>query len=285
MTRLLALALLAGLIALTGGHAQDPPTKSAPIKPGVGPPADARRTLYTVRAGDPPALATLLGRHFPEAAISPLPPGSGHGLLISASPGTTGEILKLLEQIDREPRSVVIGVALAGLVAKAEGGKPAELPELTGTAEQILAKLEDLSKAGRVGSLQRFTLTAVEGQPATVTSGGDKPFSFGPPGAGRGGLREVNYRAMGTTVKATGRVGSENAVAVDLSVQDTGPSPVKEEGAAPAFDTLTFSTKVSVPAGRAVVAQMLRKDGQPGRGVTLVIVTARVVEPGPPARN
>ena len=43
--------------------------------------------------------------------------------------------------------------------------------------------------------------------------------------------------------------------------------------------------RLTVPPGRAVVAQAIRKDGKQGKGVTLVIVTARVVEAGAAANE
>jgi hypothetical protein len=54
---------------------------------------------------------------------------------------------------------------------------------------------------------------------------------------------------------------------------------------APAFETGTLTTRVSVPNGQAVTAQAVRTDAKASMGVTLVIVTATVIEPGPQASN
>jgi hypothetical protein len=46
------------------------------------------------------------------------------------------------------------------------------------------------------------------------------------------------------------------------------------------MDSATLATQVSVPAGRAVVAQSVRTDGKAGTTLSLVLVTARAVEGG-----
>jgi type II secretory pathway component GspD/PulD (secretin) len=95
--------------------------------------------------------------------------------------------------------------------------------------------------------------------------------------------RSITYHQVGTTVKATSRVAADNSVSVDLKVEDTGIKTAEATddaagAAAPGFENANLTTRVSVPPGQAVVAQAIRRDGKAGKTVTLVIVTARVVE-------
>jgi type II secretory pathway component GspD/PulD (secretin) len=258
MKRLAALALLAGILALNSGTAQD--KKSA--RPDPTPPKP-QRTHYVVRNADPVILAEVVNRHFKgEADVIAAPAGSGNAVLISGSPATLPEVVTLLEQLDRKPRTVEVEITIAEVPAKdAQDVKP-----------------EDV-KAG-----QRIKLAAVEGQPVSTQTGGNKPYVSGTAlagGFGKGGAaqKSISYQPVGTTVKLTARVGSDDAISLDLSVQDSrvrAPDAGDEAGA-PTFENATLTTKLSIPAGKSVVAQTVRTEGKAGPTVSVVIVTARVV--------
>ncbi len=273
MKRLAALTLFCGILALNPGTAQD--QKTADPKP--------QRAVYTVVNGDAPVLAEVVGAHFKgEATVIAAP---GNTLLVSGT--AVPEVLKLLDQLDRKPRTVEVEVTLAEVPAK--DWKDGE------------GKLEDLLKdaTGKAAPGQRVKLTAVEGQQVSAQSGGSKPFVSGTTMVGPGGFggkgggappvaqRSISYRDVGTTVKMTARVGSDDAVALDLSVQDSRVRTVEagDEVAAASVETGSLTTKVSVPAGRPVVAHAVRTDGKAGATVSVVIVTARVVPDAPPKRS
>ena len=260
MKRLAALVLLCGILALNSGTAQD--RKSAP-------PEKTERAHFAVRNADPVVLAEVVGAHFKgDATLVAAPAGAGNTVLVSGSHATVPEVLKLLELLDRRPRSVEVEVAIVEVTA----GKDGKLPEI---------KPEEL-KGG-----QRIRLTAVEGHQVTSQIGGNKPYTSGNviAGGGFGGKggavqRSITYQPVGATVKMTARIGTDNAVALELSVQD---SKVKtpdagDEVGAPTMENNTLSTRLSVPAGRPVIAQSVRSEGKSGPTVSLVVVTARVVE-------
>ncbi len=281
MKRLAALTLFCGILALNPGTAQDqkatPPTP-APPKP--------QRAVYPVANGDAPSLAEVIGPHFKgEATVIAAP---GNALLVSGTAETLPEVLKLLEQLDKKPRTVEVEVTIAEVPAK--------------DWKETEAKVEDMLKdsAGKAGAGQRIKLTAVEGQLVSAQSGGSKPYvsgttlvggggGFGGKGGGGPGVaqKSISYREVGTLVKMTARVGADDAVALELNVQDTRvrAADAGDEAAAPAVETNTLTTKVSVPAGTSVVAQAVRTEGKGGATVAVVIVTARVVPLGPPKRK
>jgi type II secretory pathway component GspD/PulD (secretin) len=266
MKRLAALALLGGILTLNAGTAQPPkPTQADPTVPKT------QRTHYTVRNADPAILAEVVGQHFKGDAT--VLAGSGNAVLISGTPVAVPEVVKLLEQLDRKPWTVEVEIVIAE-VTLAKDGK-----ELTPSA------LAELSGKGS----QRIKLTAVEGQPVTTTIGGSKPyvsgamFGGGKGGAGGGGIqRSVTYQSVGTTVKMTARLGSEDTIRLDLSVQDSKIGAAEEEGGSPSFDNNNLSTKLSVMAGKPVVAQTVRTEGKSGATISVVVVTARIADAGSP---
>jgi type II secretory pathway component GspD/PulD (secretin) len=262
--RLAALTLFCGTVSLSTGAAQDPPK--------------VQRTHYAVRNADPAVLAEVVGAHFKgDATLIAAPAGSGSAVLVSGSPAAVPEVVKLLEQLDRKPRAVEVEVTVAELPAPKDGKEF--------TAADVAA-VDALVKDGKG---QRIRLAAVEGQQATIQVGGDKPYVTGSVvrGAEFGGKgvtqKSVSYRPTGTTVKLTPRVGAENVVALDLSVQESKVRAAEEEVGAPAFENSSLATKLSIPAGKSVIAQAVRAEGKAGPTVTVVVVTARVVDEQPRA--
>ena len=284
-TRLVGLILLGGLLAATSGtRAQDPSKPDDPprlVTPKVVAQGKVDRTHYVVRHADPVALADVVAKHFKgEADVIAAPAGSGNALLVSGSPAAVADVVKLLAQLDRKPATVEVEVVFLEVAPK----KDAEI-DLSGDA---LAKMDALIKAGQATAVQRIKLTALEGAPLTTTTGGSKPYVSGmalaggaAPGGGRPAQRSISYHTVGTTVKLTARVGTDNTIGVDLDVKDSKvrPPDAADESGAVSMDNSTLSTKVNVPLGKGVAAQTLRTDGKSGSTVAYVVVTARVVEP------
>lgn len=260
--RLVALAFLGGLVAVLVPVTHAQPDK-AEFK-GFQPPPQVRKH-YVLRHADPAATAKLLEGHFARTGVvSP----TAQGVLVTSG-AKQDEIARLIEEIDRPQRQVVVEVTLAELASKDA------LPELAG--DRVLARLDELGKAGQA-TLKRITLTAVEGQPVSTTAEGDRPIVVG--GAGPKGAREVNYRKLGTTAKMTARVGQDDAVTVDLSVVHATVRPAAEEGGFAAVEVATLGSRVAVPRGQAVLAQSVRSSDKGSTALTLMVVTARVAESG-----
>lgn len=277
--RLAVLAFLGGILAVVGPNttAQQPEPKSFPSR--TEPPQVRRH--YVLRNAEPAATAKLLEAHFGRVGVvSP----TSRGVLVTSATKVE-EIAQLLEEIDQPLRQVAVVVTLAEVLSKDQ------LADLKGTPDQLLARLEEMSRGGQA-TLKRVTLTGAEGHPVTTSSGGDRPLvtrtmvagGFG----GKGGpgvppqpvvQRSVDYRQLTTTVKMTARVRADGAVSVDLSVKDLGAKPPGEDGH-PAVDVIDLTTRVTVPPGKAVVAQAVEEKDRAAR-TTVVVVTARV---DPPAK-
>src|SRR5262249_13959906 len=164
-TRLLALAALGGLLTLlSAGHAQDRKTTKDPTTESR-PATKSQRSVYAVRGGDPVILAEVIAKHFKgELEVSVLP----SALVLSGQPAAITEATKLLDQIDRQPRTVEIEVTLIEVATKADTPLP-----LVGT--DVLARLDELSKQG--AGVQRIRLAAVEDQPVSVQASRNQPYT------------------------------------------------------------------------------------------------------------
>lgn len=272
MKRLAALALFCGILALNPGTAQERKREAPPPTP-----VPKQRAVYPVQYGDSVALAEVVGRHFNgEADVIAAPAASGNVILISGP--VTAEVVKMLDQLDRKPRSVEVEVTLAELPAAKDG------KELS-PADLVTAALKDAKG-------QRIRLTAVDGQQVTTQSGGNKPVVTGavagganpprPGGFGGPGVmqKSISYQQVGTTLKMTPRIGADNAVTLELSVQDSrvrAPEAGDEAGAS-SMENNSLTTKLNIAAGRSVVAQAVRTETKTGAVVAVVVVTARVVD-------
>jgi type II secretory pathway component GspD/PulD (secretin) len=243
-------------------------------------------------------LARTLGKHFMgDAEVQVLPDSPSNCLLISAAPNVFAEVVKLLEQLDKRPRSVSVEVLIAGVASKREGdgkGPPKELDEkeFTGSGKEVLNKLEALKKSGTLSSLMRIQLSAVENQPASVVIGESKPTVAAVTTTGTGlKSRSIVYRNVGTQAKVAVRVEAENTVAMDLDIQaarlnvpEDGIEIGKDENGVPirASEVINamLKTKLSLRSGQAVAVQGVKTDSKSGKEQTLIVVTANVLEAG-----
>jgi type II secretory pathway component GspD/PulD (secretin) len=259
----------------------------------------SKRIVYAVKHGSAKDLAAVLGKHFKsDVEIQTLPDSPSNLLLINAAPAAFDEVLKLLAQLDRQPQVVSVQVLVAEVAGKkGEGGKPEaadkELDEreFTGSSDEVLAKIEALRKKGLIGGYKQLQLAAVENQRAAVLVGDMKPFVTAVTVTARGTTsRAISYRNVGTSVQVTARVGAGKKVELELDVSDAR-SHVPEDGIvlgkdeagqpvrATEFITAKLMAKLSVTSGQALAAKGVKTTSKSGQAQTLVIVTARVVEP------
>lgn len=284
MARLLlpCVALVGALALVATALAQDAPASKA------------GRLAYVVRHGNARELAGVLGKHFKgDAEVQTAPNVAANCLLIRATPAVLAEAVKLLEQLDRQPRLVAVKIVVAevALPRKGEEAKAINVKELTGPADEVLSKLDALRRRGALGRMRTVRLTAVEGQLASTQSGEMKPIVDSMVITARGlPHRSISYRTVGMNVQVKGRVGAEGAVALDLDLQDARlnvapDAPVlgkDESGAAiraKEIVTSQLKTRLNVRPGQAVLAEGVQTKAPSGAAQTFVIVTARVVEP------
>jgi type II secretory pathway component GspD/PulD (secretin) len=260
--------------------------------------AGHKRLVYVVKHGAAKGLADVLGKHFKGAdvAVEALPDGPGNLLLIRAAPGAFPEVVQLLDKLDRQPRLVSVQLLIAEVNPQTAPGAPKGPPdagpderELTGTMEQVQARVDALVKAGRIGSVRRVRLTAVEGQASHTLVGENKPYVAGVQTTGTGVVsRMIHYRNTGFSVTVTPHVSPDQTIQLDLRVQDSYPHVppdgvqigTDEKGPVRAteFISSTLEAKVAVAPGRALPVRGVKTTSKSGRAQTLVIVSAQVVD-------
>jgi type II secretory pathway component GspD/PulD (secretin) len=297
----LAVVLCAGFYAAMAreNHADRDAAPVAQSKGEAGSGPQRKRVVYFVKQGAPKDLGTALSKHFRgDLDVQVLPESPNDCLLISAAPAVFGEVVKLLEQLDRRPKLLAIELVVAETAPKKiEGGKQGprekelDARALTGAVDEVLAKVEDLKKAGRIGYLRRIQLAAAEGQPASVSIGEMRPTVAGLNTSSTGFIsRNITYRNTGTSVKVTARVIPDRQVVMDLNVEDTRghvpedgvPIGTDEKGQTVRAEEMLMAklaTRLSTPSGQAVAAQVVQKMSKADQGQTFVIAGARIVEP------
>jgi type II secretory pathway component GspD/PulD (secretin) len=281
LPRLLACALVA--LAALPVVAQDRPA------------AETKRGAYVLKFAAAKDLAGVLAKHFKGAAeIQAGPAGASNCLLINAPPAVFDEVLKTLELLDRRPRSVAVEVFVVELPAAKGDEKPKRPDEkdLSGALGDVESALNAMQKKGQVAGFRHIRLTTLEGQPASLLLGENKPYTTGSAVTATGiATRSIMYRDLGTQVKVTPQVAADGTVTLDLNLQDSRAresttATVGKDGKGnpiPATEFLltTLTAKVGVASGKAALAKDAKVVSKEGEGETLIVVGARVVEPEP----
>ena len=256
---------------------------------------ETKRAVYVVKSASAKDLAGALARHFKGAAeVVAGPEGTTRCLLVSAPPAVFDEVLKTIEQLDRPPRTVTVDVLLVELPARKGDEKPRGIDEktFTGPIEEVAGRVEAMQKKGEALTLKRIQLTALEGQSSSMTLGENKPYTTGSTVTATGiARRSIAYRNLGTQVRVTPLIAADGSVLLDLNLEDARmsthdglPAVGSDEKAqpvvAPEFIQTTLSGKIGVAPGKAVVAKDVKVSTKDGRSGAIVVVGARLIEPG-----
>jgi hypothetical protein len=260
--------------------------------------AKAKRMAYFVQHGAAKDLAAVLGKHFKgDAEVQVLPESPANCLLISAPASVFDEVVKLLGQLDRPPQTVVVELLVAELPSDDAKPDPAakelDVKDFTGPAADVLAKLDARQRNGQIGTVRRVQWTLVEGRRSTVYIGENKPYVTGLVTTATGRTsRTVARQLVGTQALATARVLADKQIEIDLNLTDSRMVPNlsvvlgKDDLGAPVhaaeFVLARFESKLTVPSGRAIAAQGVKTTSKSNKEQTLVIVTARTVDPNAP---
>jgi type II secretory pathway component GspD/PulD (secretin) len=288
------LALVLG-IGVCGAWGHEPVKPPAARKAEGAAGAAYKRFVYVVKHGTSKSLAETLGKHFKGAdvEVQTVPQGPDNVLLIRAPAAVFGEVVQLLEQLDRRPRMVAVQVLVAEVTPKGAEDVQKEIDErqLSGTMNDVQARLNTLIKGGVVTGVKRVQLTAVEGQPNRVLLGENRPFVAGVHTTTTGLVsRSIMYRNTGLSVTVTPRVSPDGTIRLDLRLEDSRPHvpadgiPIGQDEKGPVrateFVTSTLETQLALTPGQAVPVRDVKTTSRSGRERTLVVVSGQVVEPG-----
>src|SRR5262245_47751649 len=129
--RRLTILLAGGLIvlALVALDTRPGPAPAHAQQPKAGEANAAKRVIYSLKYRAAKDLAEVVGKHFKaEPDVQVLAEPGSNFLLISAPPAALTEMVKLLDQLDRRPETVVIDVLVVE-PAVAKGAAPKGVAE------------------------------------------------------------------------------------------------------------------------------------------------------------
>jgi type II secretory pathway component GspD/PulD (secretin) len=244
------------------------------------PAAEPKRGAYVVQYAAAKDLAGLLARHFKGTAeIQPGPEGTSNCLLIKAPPAVFQEVMKTLEKLDRRPHSVAVEIFVVEFPAKKEEeeAKRPDEKDFSGGIDDVAKRLDKMMKKGQVAAFTRVQLTTLEGQLGRMMLGEVKPYKTGE--------NTRSYRNVGTRVRVTPQVAADRSVTLDLNVEDSRGRASADDPDTTEFIITALAGKVRIASGKAVLAKDAKVTSKAGKGEMLIVVGARVVEPGAKAKK
>ncbi len=199
-----------------------------------------------------------------------------------------------------DPKAPGVGLEVIFVLVK---GSPEATLFGTGTvpANDMDKKFKELQQQNQIGSLRRFSLTTLEGQPAMAMVGDSVPFVTGINVMGGRGFRggdqqpptgkvakSITYRNVGTSVTALPRVVDKKEVALDLRFQhawsqatepgvDVGQDEKGNPIPATTWKHAQFEGKIRVPVGQFRLVDGVQTGGKASEQI-YVLVSARVLE-------
>jgi len=128
-----------------------------------------------------------------------------------------------------------------------------DLPEFSGSAAQIAARIRDLKKQGKIASLTEIKVSSLENNPATFQIG-ERVGVVTSTSSSRPGYtqRSVRFEQTGQLLRVTARVAGEEIVAeVDFEKSSLKPQKGEKE-LARGSDTFTVKSTVRLKPGQTV---------------------------------
>src|SRR5262249_30056160 len=152
-------------------------------------------------------MAALLSQQFKsESGVKIVADPPSNCLLLQARPKVFAQLLQVLEQLDRPPRSVVVDVWIVEVPAK----KGEELRDLAGTLRAVPAKIDALQRKSLLGAVKHLQLTATENHLVSHMSGEERGYIMSATVTATGlTTKSMSRRQTGTNVKVTPRITGE----------------------------------------------------------------------------
>jgi type II secretory pathway component GspD/PulD (secretin) len=171
-----------------------------------------------------------------------------------------------------------------------------EFEGLDGDGDKVLAKIRELEQRRQLSAWDRVRLTTVDNQAATVQFGKRIAVVQGSQLSRLGGrVNSYSYENVGLMVNVTTRIVQEDAAPhkaivmelvvekSDLRTAEKAPAESGEREPVPSTTvTMISKTTLSVPDGETLVVGGMRSQSGVNQSQTLIIVTARIIEPAKP---
>jgi type II secretory pathway component GspD/PulD (secretin) len=254
------------------------------------------RLVYTVRhANAQELLNTLLPSFMDQSgnSMTGTADASSNSILLSGSPDQLAEALKILQLLDRQPKTVsidfwIVDTRSAGWESTANKEIDAALKESPAKFVDLLQKLQGQKQAVVLNHLQ---MRGLEGQQSTAQLGERKARINAMTRTNAGRTNSVIFENLGTLATVTPRVNSDNrlVLAIDLTKSFSAPEDtgaVIAEGAdgtvqarAPSAVTVQLKTTVNLSDGELASLGTLASGATDAGGDIRVLISASVVAP------
>ena len=212
-----------------------------------------------------------------------------NSLIISGTPAAIRETVKLVEQLDAEPRMVCVQ-AVIGLVESREGlsllTPNPEGPELSCSHEEACELIEEFSKSDAVKILARPQIMTLDNQSASLQIGQRVPRAVI---TKDGSATMTALDDVGLIVGLTPRIAADGTVTMEIDLEKSDLTS-EEEGVPLAVDSnghvvyspktnvMIIETTVKIPPSRAVIIGGLTLQDGDKYGELVLVVTPHVVK-------
>jgi hypothetical protein len=216
---------------------------------------------------------------------------SSNSILLSGPADQLAEALKILQLLDRQPKTVSIDIWIVD--TRSTGWESSANKEIDGALKESPAKLVELLKKlqgqKQAVVLNHLQLRGIEGQQSTAQLGERKARINAMTRSNTGRINSVNFENIGTLATVTPRVNSDHRLilAVDLNKSFSAPDdtgPVLAEAAdgtvqarAPSAITVQLKTTVNLSDGELASLGTLASGAADVGGDIRVLISASVI--------
>ncbi len=203
----------------------------------------------------------------------------GNRLLVSATPSMLEEVIRLVEDIDVKPKSVVIETLIAEV--EREDKTTADSP-LAGfsyaesSQEAVAALVKELKKNPNVKFLAQPMVTALNNNPAFIQFGRRVP-KVSKTVTERGQTSNVEYENVGLILGVTCRICDDNRVTMEIDLEKSDIAGNDGTGA-PVVDVTTAQTTVTAESGEPIVLGGMKAEDSASAKEVILIATPRILD-------
>jgi len=150
--------------------------------------------------------------------------------------------------------------------------------------EEMMARVRELEKQGKLDVVNRIRLTTLDLQPAFVQVGERRPVVTARQSSGGRAVNSFNYENVGTILGVTPRIaGTDVVMELDIEksrLDDARPAAGDHDDddsfMPPQIITATCQTTIRVAPGQTVVAGGMQSQSDDGNATFLVLAAARI---------
>lgn len=241
-----------------------------------------RQTIvYSARSTPVRELASTLAEFFEGSGVRAVADPVSNLLIIQTDAGSGDEVLGLLKKLDRPLRSIVVQAHLL----KAHGKKLDELDTnaFTGPSDEVLKRIQDLERNGRLYVANRMELTAVENQQVMFQIGQRVPVLTGMMSS-RLGTPAKSYRSenVGTLLSVQARCSEDGGITMEVNFEKSEVVDVEQKSddkfVPTDTSTMTEQTTLQILDGHSVLVGSQSRRSHDQTEEVYLVVGAKIID-------